>query len=112
MFFCFKYIKPHTHKVWTRTWITDTISQTLNSKNVRLYNECLSDLIDDNRKDDSNTNNNNLIIINKLLPDLLKNEPENQKETKKIMNNIINEKQKNIAFLNNYIPLNNGVDKL
>ena len=26
--FCFKFIKPHTRKVWTRTWLTDKVRQT------------------------------------------------------------------------------------
>ena len=77
--FCFKYIKPHTHKVWTRTWIIDNMKQFINRKNVELYNEYLNDLVDNNKIDDSKTNNRkDLIIVNDLLPNLLKNNLENE----------------------------------
>lgn len=98
--FCFKYIKPRTHKVWTRTWLTDHIRQFLNHKNVDLYNKYLSDFIDNNKIDDSTTTNNkNLIMINELLPDLLKNTTENQSNSKHIINNIYNSSEKNIVLL-------------
>lgn len=90
--FCFKYITPHTRKVWTRTWLTDHVTQFLNRKNVELYNEYLEDVIDNNKIDDSKTTNNNLILVNELLPDLLKNNPENQKIFQQIISTIISEK--------------------
>lgn len=102
--FCFKYIKPHTRKVWTRTWLTDSIRQFLNRKNVELYNKYLDDLIDDNRIDDYQTpNSKNLIIINELLPDLIKNTKEPKINNNQIINNLFNEKEKNIILLDRNI---------
>ena len=97
--FSFKYKKPKTKKVWTRTWISDLIRQHFNKKNVELYNKYLSDFIEDNKIDDSKIKNNNLIMINELIPDLLKN----NLEENEISKNIINEKEKNIIFLNSNV---------
>lgn len=81
--FIFIFKKPHTHKVWTRFWITDFITQKLNRKNVNLYNDFLEDYVDDNKKDDSkNNNHDNLIIINDLIPEFLKNPPNYREEAK------------------------------
>ena len=111
--FCFKYIEPRTHKVWTRTWFTDSIRQYFNHKNVELYNQCFADLIDDDKIDDSKTNNNkNLIMVNELLPSLLKNISDDQIDSKQIISKIFNEKRKNIVLLNNNIYSENRVDKL
>ena len=101
--FCFKYIKPRNHKVWTRTWLTDWVRQYINRKNVELYNEYLGDLIENNNIDDSKTlDNTNLIMVNKLLPDLLKNNPETKSKSETIMNRIVDNKSKNIVFLDDY----------
>lgn len=107
--FCFKYIKPHTRKVLTRTWMTDMIRQFFNRKNVELYNEYLIDLIDDNKIDDSRTDNKkNFIMINELLPDLLKN----KLEEKYILENLFDDKDSNVIFLDSNVYTKNGVDKL
>lgn len=110
--FCFKYVKPRTHKVWTRTWLTDKIRQFSNRKNVELYNEYLSDLVDNNKIDDSKTpNNNNLIMVNELLPNLLKNTSESIYNSKQIMNKIFSEKETNVAFLDSNISSVSGGNK-
>jgi len=99
--FCFKYLKPHTHKVWTRTWLTDSIRQYLNSKNVELYNKYLDDLIENNKIDDSKIiENKNLILIKDFIPNLLKNIPEDQVPPKQILDKVISEDEKNLIFLN------------
>lgn len=109
--FCFKYIKPKTRKIWTRTWLRDHIKQFLNRKNVDLYNKYLNDFIDDNKLDDSKTNNNkNLIMVNELLPKILKNNPETQIQYKKTVNKILNKKEENIIFLHNKIYSGNKVN--
>lgn len=72
--FYFKYKKPHTRKVWTRSWLTDSISQSFNRKNVNLYNKYLADVIDDNKIDDSKDKNQKLIMINELVPEFLQND--------------------------------------
>lgn len=98
--FCFKYTKPHTRKVWTRSWITDSIRQFFNRKNVELYNKYLEDFIDNNKTDDSKVpNNKSFIMINELLPDLVKNSSEN--DAKQIINKIFSKKEKNVSFLDN-----------
>ena len=72
--FCFKFIKPKTKKVWTRTWLTDKVRQFFNRKNVEIYNNYLIDYIDDNRKDDSLVESNSqLIMLNDFVPNLIKN---------------------------------------
>lgn len=108
--FCFKYIKPKTRKIWTRTWLRDHINQSLNRKNVKLYNKYLIDFVDDNKLDDSKTNNKNLIMVNDLLPEILKNSPEIESQSKKIANKIINNKENNIIFLNNKVYPRNKVN--
>lgn len=98
--FCFKYIKPHTHKVWTRSWIIDSIRQFFNRKNVDLYNKYLNDFIDNNKIDDSKTpNNKNFIMINELLPNIVKNSSKNN--SKQIINKMFDDKEKNVSFVNN-----------
>lgn len=110
--FCFKYIKPHTRKVWTRTWITDAIIQSLNRKNVKLYNKYLNDLIENNRIDDSQTpNNKNLIMLNDLLPKYLKNVSDDQITSKQIVKTLFNEQEKNITFLNSNTSSQKGENK-
>lgn len=66
--FSFTFKKPHTRKVWTRTFITDKIIGYLNHRNVKLYNNYLADLIDDNTN-----NNKKLINVNNMIPSILKN---------------------------------------
>ena len=98
--FCFKYIKPRTKKVWTRTWLTDSIRQYFNCKNVELYNKYLDDLIDDNKIDDSKINTNKkIIILNDFIPRLLRNVPENQEISDKINKKIFSEKEQNVALI-------------
>lgn len=84
--FIFTFKRPRTHKVWTRSWLTDSITQRLNHKNVNLYNKFLADSIDDNKIDDSkNGTQNNLIIVNDFIPDVFKNSSDfipNKKEAK------------------------------
>lgn len=109
--FCFKYIKPRTRKVWTRTWLTDKIRQFLNRKNVELYNKYLSDLVDNNKIDDSKIPNNNLIMVNELLPDLLKNTSESNLNSKHIMSKIFSEKETNVAFLDSNVSSASGVNR-
>lgn len=101
--FCFKYIKPRTRKVWTRTWLTDKIRQFFNRKNVELYNKYSKGIIDDNGIDDKNNTNKKLIIVNELLPDLIKNDDKDLS----IINKIINKKENNIALLNSESSVNN-----
>lgn len=109
--FCFKYIKPRTRKIWTRTWLRDHVKQFLNRKNVNLYNKYLDDFIDDNKIDDSKTaSNKNLIMVNELLPELLKNTPENQIKSKQIATKILSTKEKNVIFLNSCINSESGVN--
>ncbi len=100
--FCFKYIKPKTHKVWTRNWLIDSIRQFFNRKNVELYNEYLNDLIENNRIDDSKTNNK-LIIINELIPALIKNSKEEPLEQEKITKKILGINGENIVLLNSNV---------
>lgn len=95
--FYFRYIKPRTHKVWTRTWLTDSIRQIFNKKNVNLYNKYLTDFIDNNKKDDSK-DNKKLIIVNDLLPDLLKNPKDNQNQSEQIIENLYDEPEENTSF--------------
>lgn len=109
--FCFKYTKPRTRKVWTRNWIFDGIRQSINHKNVDLYNKCLDDFIDDNRIDDSKTTGSkNVIILNELIPEILKNNPE--EDSKKIVNKIFSEKENNVVFLNNNIYSENRENRV
>ena len=99
--FCFKYTKPRTHKVWTRTWAIDHISQFFNQKNVELYNKYLDDLLENNKIDDSRTQKNkNLIMINDFIPNLFKNALENSNQSNKIVDEILSKKEPNILFLN------------
>lgn len=64
--FIFTFKKPHTHKVWTRTWLSDMITQHLNHKNVKLYNKYFSDIVD-------NQNQNKVIKVDDMIPNILKN---------------------------------------
>lgn len=108
--FCFKYIKPRTRKVWTRTWLTDSIRQLFNKKNVKLYNKYLNGFIDNNKIDDSYSKENNVIILNELIPDLLKNKLEEDK-SKEIAKKLFNEKQQNIIYLDSSVYSGMRVDK-
>ena len=95
--FYFKFLKPHTRKVWSRIWIVDKIIQFKNYRNVRLYNKCLIDFLDDDRIDDSKIDSNkNLIMINELLPDLIKNKDESNVN---ILQRLFRKKEENIVFL-------------
>lgn len=79
--FLFTFKKPHTHKVWTRLWLTDFITQRLNRKNVILYNQLLADSIDDNGIDDSrNGKEKNFIMVNDFIPEILRNSSQSNKE--------------------------------
>ncbi len=80
--FYFTYKKPRTHKVWTRFWLSDSINQFLNHKNVKLYNKYLEDVIDNDKIDNSKVNKKQLIIINEYVPDILKNDIKVKKLTK------------------------------
>lgn len=74
--FSFTFKKPHTKKVWTRSLLTDFITQSLNKRNVRLYNQYLSDIIDNDKVDDSKIQSDKkLIMLNDIIPDVLKNKP-------------------------------------
>ena len=101
--FFFSFKKPRTRKVYTRNFITDGISQSLNKKNVKLYNKYLSDVIDNNKQDDYN-NNDNFIFLGDLVPDILKGTSDNKEITVKTKEKIYN--SKNVVFLNNDIYSN------
>lgn len=104
--FYFKYKKPHTRKVWTRSWFTDFIRQSFNHKNVQLYNKYFYGLIDDNKIDDSKAKNNNLIMVNKFIPSILKNSKE-----KEIKEESFNDRKKNIIFLDSRVYSEIKVDE-
>lgn len=92
--FCFTFKYPRSRKVWTRSWLTDSITQCFNRKNVKLYNKYLSDVIDDDKNDNSKSNKNKkLIMINKMIPDIFKNVPDKEKNKKP-------NTEKNVIFLN------------
>jgi len=74
--FCFLYKKPRTPKVWTRTWLTDTFTQWMNHKKIKIYNKYLADLIETNNIDESNHPKQKQININDLIPKILKNKEE------------------------------------
>lgn len=101
--FFFSFKKPRTRKVYTRNFITDGISQSLNKKNVKLYNKYLSDVIDNNKQDDYN-NNDNFIFLGDFVPDILKGTSDNKDITVKTGEKIYN--NKNVVFLNNDIYSN------
>ncbi len=71
--FYFTFKKPKTHKVWTRSWILDGITQSLNRKNAKLYDKYLADMIDDN---DEELIDKKLIMVDNIIPDVLKNKEE------------------------------------
>lgn len=111
--FCFKYIKPRTRKVWTRSWLLDKIRQFWNRKNADLYNKYLIDLIDDNGIDDSKTTENKkLIMVNELLPDLIKSTYEKQDDTKQIVGKMYSKKENNLVLLNSDIYSEIKAEKL
>lgn len=73
--FCFIFKKPRSPKVWTRNFLSDSIKQKLNHRNVKLYNKYLSDAIENNGIDDSLIpNNQNIILLKDLVPNILKND--------------------------------------
>ena len=76
--FSFRFKKPKTRKVWTRTWLVSSINQHFNKKNVELYNEYLANFIDDNGIDDTKTDSK-IIEVSKFIPDILKNPIEKSK---------------------------------
>lgn len=101
--FYFNYIKPRTHKVWTRNFLFDFFTQRANRKNVKLYNKYLSDFIDDNYVDDSN--NKKIIKLNDLLPDLIKNPSKDKENNDRIIKEIVNERENNVVlFLDDIYP--------
>lgn len=69
---CFRYNKPKSPQVWTRSWLPDKIRQYFNRKNVELYNSYLSDVIDN-----FPNNENKIIMINDYLPAFIKNYDDN-----------------------------------
>lgn len=97
--FIFTYKKPKTHKVWSRIWISDVIRQYINKKNVNLYNQYLEGVVDD-----SNSADKKQIKLNKLIPNILKNEQEvkiiSKNNEKTRSSNFRNQKEKNVIFLN------------
>lgn len=94
--FCFTYKHPRSKKVWTRFWLADRITQFFNRKNVKLYNKYLSDVIDNDGIDDSKNKDKKLIMINKMIPNILKNNPEKE--------GVIEKKtDKNVIFLNDAV---------
>lgn len=98
--FCFKYKKPRTRKVWTRTWLLDKIRQFWNRKNTKLYNKYLIDLIDDNGIDDSKTKESKkLVMVNEFLPDIIKNSKEVQNSSKQEIGKMDGEKENNLVLL-------------
>lgn len=110
--FSFKYTKPRTRKVWTRSWLSDTIRQSYNRKNVELYNKYLIDFIDDNRIDDTKTpNDKKLIMVNDFIPDLLKNTLEEKKVLNKPPKKVHAEGRKNVIFLNSDVYSELRVDE-
>lgn len=96
--FCFKYEVPKTRKVWTRNRFLDSIRQFFNRRNVKLYNNWLEGMIDNNKIDDSINRDKKLIMINELLPDLVKNKKDNV-NSKEILEKIFNKRDDNIIFL-------------
>lgn len=92
--FIFNYKKPKTRKVWTRFLIPDFIIQSLNKKNVNLYNRLLANSIDDNNYDDSKTTGK-VILLSNFIPNFLKGKVDEEKsnEIKEVIND-------NIIFLN------------
>lgn len=104
--FCFKYIKPRTRKVWTRTWLIDHIGQYFNRRNVELYNGYLGDFIDDDRIDNSIIDNDKkLIMLNDLIPNLLKNKDDTY--SKQVSKKLSSNNKKNILFLDNDLSFKN-----
>lgn len=98
--FSFTYKKPHTHKVWTRGLIRDSIIQSLNHRNVKLYDKYIADIIDDNKIDDSINNNNKLIMVNNMIPEILINNDKN---------NIKQKSDNNTIYLNENVYSNKKV---
>ena len=97
--FYFKFKKPKSPKVWTKSWFTDNIRQIINRKKVNTYNKYLSDFIDNNKINDTKSNKK-VIIINDFIPNRLKNTPINKE---KISKKIFSVKEENIVFLNNKV---------
>ena len=100
--FNFKFKKPRTRKVWTRSWLTDGVRQSANKRYVELYNKYLNDFVENNGIDDS-LENDGLIMVNDLIPDLIKNAPENTEKTKEVAERIINEERQNVIFLDSKV---------
>lgn len=72
--FCFLFIKPKSRKVWTRNIVITKVVEYINKRNVKLYNKYFSDILAKNE-----SNNVKKIILNDLIPDILKNNPTNEK---------------------------------
>ena len=102
--FYFTFKKPRTHKVWTRNFISDSIRQHFNKRNVKLYNKYLADAVDNNKIDDSKLDNNKLIMVDKIIPKIFKNIPE--ENIKKIKKQIIEEPSHNVIILNDSVYSN------
>lgn len=100
--FCFQYKKPHTHKVWTRGIIADSIRQHINRRNVKLYQRYLGDIIENDGMDNSKgENQSKLIMVNKLIPPVFQN---NVDSNEQVTQKILNQNNKNIfySFDNDY----------
>lgn len=107
--FRFTFKKPHTRKVWTRSWILDSIRQHYNKKNVMLYDRYLADLFDNNMIDDSIENNNNLIMLKDVVPDVLRNDKTGD-DHKDVENDVLEDINKEIAYLP-YTPIEKSIEK-
>lgn len=67
--FLWKYKKPHTRKVWTRSHILNFFMQKNNKRNVKLYHKYLEDIIQ-NKND---LQNEKYVFLNDYIPDILQN---------------------------------------
>lgn len=65
--FYFRYKKPKTKKVWTRSLLFDKFRLHFNKKNVLLYNKYISDIISDDT-----SNSTHVIYLKNFIPFILK----------------------------------------
>lgn len=97
--FHYRYTKPKTRKVWTRSLITDAYVQHKNKKNVRLYDEFCSDALETETTIDPKIICEELIKIDDLVPEIFKEHLE-EKEYNRIAEEIVSKKRKNVVWLN------------
>ncbi len=102
--FIFNYKKPRTRKVWTRSLIGDFIIQSLNKRNVRLYNKYLSDAIEDNTQQ----TDKKVIMVKNLVPNILKSYEDEDVKNKNNENQKVKKIEKMINK-NNVILLNDDI---